>query len=440
LRTPEELGLGSGTVTPSDLSRLSQGLIGSEVLRIASEVRAAIASGRQVLNLTVGDFDPREFPLPDLLREQVKTALDAGHSNYPPSNGVPELRRAVADLYRREMRLDYPVESVLVAGGARPLIYAVYRTLLDPGDKVVFPVPSWNNNHYAHLSGAAGVALPVRREHGFHPTPEQIAEALPQARLLALCSPLNPTGTNMTPDALTAIAWLVVEENRLRARSGRRPVFLLFDQVYWGTSFDTGLPLTPAALVPEVAPYTVLVDAISKSLAATGLRVGWALAHPTVASRLADFLGHVGAWAPKAEQVATAAFLDHPDAFHAFRAQMAERLGTRLRTLYQGLRSLRDRGVPVDAVEPEGTLYLSARFPLGGALGGRTMHSNEDVRRLLLEQAGVAVVPFQAFGVTGEDGWCRLSVGATSPAAIEQGLARLEATLLPAGPLDARLR
>ena len=171
MRTPEELRLGPGMVQPQQLSRLAQGLIGSEVLRIAAEVRATIASGKQVLNLTVGDFDPREFPLPDMLREEVKAALDAGHSNYPPSNGVPELRRAVADLYRREMELDYPVESVVVAGGARPLIYATYRTLVDPGDTAVFPVPSWNNNHYANLTGARALALPVRREHGFHPTP-----------------------------------------------------------------------------------------------------------------------------------------------------------------------------------------------------------------------------------------------------------------------------
>jgi aspartate aminotransferase len=111
---------------------------------------------------------------------------------------------------------------------------------------------------------------------------------------------------------------------------------------------------------------------------------------------------------------------------------MAERLSVRLRALHDGLRRLRERGVPLDVVEPQGTLYLSTRFPLG-AHGGRELRTNEDVRRLLLEEAGVAVVPFQAFGVEGEDGWCRLSVGATSPGAIEQGVARLARVLLP-GP------
>src|ERR1051325_4215335 len=113
------------------LSRLSRGLIGSEVLRIAAQVRALIAAGQPVCNLTVGDFDPREFQPPEPLIAGIHRALTAGHTNYPPSNGVLELRQAVTRFHRREFGLDYPIESVLVAGGARPLIYATYRALVD---------------------------------------------------------------------------------------------------------------------------------------------------------------------------------------------------------------------------------------------------------------------------------------------------------------------
>jgi aspartate aminotransferase len=408
---------------------VAQGLIGSEVLRIAGEVRAAVAAGRDVVNFTVGDFEPREFPLPRKLVDGIKAALDAGHSNYPPSNGILELRKAVLAFYQRELQLDYPLESVMIAGGARPLIYAAYRTLVDPGDGVVFPVPSWNNNHYAYLCGGRAIPLEVKREHQFHPTPEQVAAVLPGARLLSLSSPLNPTGTGIRPEVLAAICQQVVDENRRRERTGERALFLLFDQVYWATAFDSALPASPPSLVPEVAPWTVLVDAISKSLAATGLRVGWALAHPAVTARMSDLLGHIGAWAPKPEQVATAGFLADPAAFHEFRSQMAVRLRTRLQALHAGIVRLRARGLPVEAVEPEGTLYLSVRFALGGTLRGRTIHSNEDMRKLLLEEAGVAVVPFQAFALPHEDGWFRLSVGAVSVADIERGLERLERVL-----------
>ena len=417
-------------VTEASLSRLARGLIGSEVLRIAAEVRAAIAAGKPVCNLTVGDFDAREFPLPPPLLEGVQAALRDGHTNYPPSNGVLELRQAVARFYRREMNVEYPVESVLVAGGARPLIYATYRTLVDPGEAVVYPVPSWNNNHYCYLAGARGVPLEVAREHGFHPTPDQIAALLPEARMIALCTPSNPTGTHMRAETLAAIAGLIVEENRARAVRGERPVFLMFDQVYWSLAFDGDRTITPPALVPEVQPYTVLIDAISKSCAATGLRVGWALAAPAVAQRMSDFLGHVGAWAPKAEQVAVAPLLDDPKFFAGVRADMLKRLRVRLEALHRAFDRRRARGLPVEAVEPEGTLYLSIRIDLAGrTAAGRTIRTNEDIRRLLLEEAGVAVVPFQAFGLAREDGWFRISVGGASLVAIEQGVERLEALM-----------
>jgi aspartate aminotransferase len=417
-------------VDDRSLSRLSRGLIGSEVLRIAAEIRGLVAAGQRVCNLTVGDFDPREFPLPESLLEGVHRALTDGHTNYPPSNGVLELRQAVVRFYRRELSLEYPVESVLIAGGARPLIYATYRALVDPGETVAFPVPSWNNNHYTYLTGAIPLPLEVARADDFHPTPGQVAAALPKVRLLALCTPLNPTGTRMKPSILEGICRAIVAENLRRQGRGERPVFLLFDQVYWALDFDSPRPPTPVSLVPEVAPYTVMLDAISKSLAATGLRVGWSFAAPAVTARMSDLLGHVGAWAPKAEQVATAAFLDAPQAFGEFRRQMQERLRDRLELLYRAFSRLKAQGHPVEAVEPQGTLYLSAHFDLfGHRVAGEELRTNEDIRRILLEQAGLAVVPFQAFGLKREDGWFRLSVGGASVEAIRQGLDRLEAML-----------
>jgi aspartate aminotransferase len=145
---------------------------------------------------------------------------------------------------------------------------------------------------------------------------------------------------------------------------------------------------------------------------------------------MSDLLGHVGAWAPKAEQVATAEFLDDAAAFAGFRREIQGRLRERLELLGRGLAALGQRGLPVEAVPPEGTLYLSARFDLfGRRLGGRQIHTNEEIRRLLLQEAGVAVVPFQAFGLDREDGWFRLSVGGVSVRAIEDGMTRLGALL-----------
>ena len=417
-------------VSDNSLSTLARGLIGSEVLRIAAQVRSLVAAGQPVCNLTVGDFDAREFPAPPRLLSGITRALAAGHTNYPPSNGVLELRQAISRFYLRELGLEYPIESILVAGGARPLIYGTYRTLVDRGEAVAFPVPSWNNNHYCYLTGARGVPLEVSRASRFHPTPAQVRAVLPEIRMLALNTPLNPTGTAIDAEVLAEICRDIVAENTRREQSGDRPVFLMFDHVYWALEFGNDEPVSPAKLVPEVAPFTVALDAISKSLASTGLRVGWSAAAPAVTQRMSDLLGHVGAWAPRAEQIATAEFLDHAEDFHAFRLQMHRQLRERLELLYRSFMSMRERGFPVDAVAPEGTLYLSVGFDLfGSSVDGRELRTNEDIRRLLLESAGVAVVPFQAFGLTREDGWFRLSVGAVSPGAIADGMARLEALM-----------
>nr|HRC85904.1 aminotransferase class I/II-fold pyridoxal phosphate-dependent enzyme [Thermoanaerobaculia bacterium] len=280
-------------------------LVGSEILRIAGEVRALRETGKPVLDLTVGDFSPKQFRIPARLEEAISRALAAGQTNYPPSDGVPELRRAVQSFYQTELGLDYPLEGVLIAGGARPLIWATYQAVLDPGDVVVYPVPSWNNNHYTHLSLAKGIAVETRAENGFLPTAEELAPHLAEARLIALNSPLNPAGSGFRREQLAAIAQLVVDENRRRG-AGSRPLFLLYDQIYWLIAAESAPHQTPVDLVPEVAPYTVFVDGISKAFAATGLRVGWSVGPPYLIQRMRDLLGHVGAWAPKPEQLATA--------------------------------------------------------------------------------------------------------------------------------------
>src|ERR1051325_957257 len=210
------------------LSGLARGLVGSEVLKIAGEVRAMKASGRAIADLTVGDFSPSEFRIPARLQELIAEALAAGQTNYPPSDGTLELRKAVIEFFGRELGLVYPLESTLIAGGSRPIIYAAYAAVVDPGDKVIYPTPSWNNNHYTYLMQAKPVELVVGAETNFMPTAEMIRPHVRDARLIAVNSPLNPTGTVMARSEVEAIARLVVEENERRAAAGERPLFLLW--------------------------------------------------------------------------------------------------------------------------------------------------------------------------------------------------------------------
>jgi aspartate aminotransferase len=319
---------------------------------------------------------------------------------------------------------------VLVTSGSRPGLYATYMTVVDPGDTVVYPVPSWNNNHYVHLSGARGVPVFCHVDAAFLPTRGMLEEAVRGARLLVLNSPLNPSGTAFTAQQLGEICDLVLEENARRG-PGERPLYLLYDQVYWMLTFGQTTHVNPVSLRPEMADYTVFVDGISKSFASTGVRVGWIVGPADLMARMASLVGHVGAWAPRAEQLAVAALLGDRPAIEAYHQEMKAGVFDRLEGIYEGLLALGGRGFPVQAVMPMGAIYLSARFELHGAATpqGKTLATNDDIRHYLLEAAGMAVVPFQAFGLPDETGWFRLSVGAVSRAEIAPVLRRLEEAL-----------
>ncbi|HZL19385.1 MAG TPA: aminotransferase class I/II-fold pyridoxal phosphate-dependent enzyme [Polyangia bacterium] len=420
MQTP--LSFGEHAAVDGSLSDLARGVIGSEILRIAAEIRALKAKGAQICNLTVGDFDPAQFPAPAALLDGMRAALAAGQTNYPPSDGVVALREAVARYYAKHLGLNYPVESVLITGGARPLLYGSYKTVLDPGDAAVYPVPSWNNNHYAYLCGARAVEIPVGADTNFFPTPDHLRPHLPYARLILINSPLNPTGTAIDADVLRQICEMIVGENRRRERAGGKAIWLCYDQVYWQLVFGGAQHVTPPEVCPDVTPYTIILDAASKSFAATGLRVGWAVMPPAARQRMADILGHVGAWAPRPEQVAMAALLDDDAAVTTYLAEMRPRVQQRLDRLAAGFAEMQKDGYPVEVIAPQGAIYLSVRFAIPD-------QSNDATRKLLLDRAGFAVVPFQAFGLREDSGWFRISVGAVSLAEIDAALPRVRAAL-----------
>ena len=427
---PTGLEFGDQRTQDRELSAMARSLRGSEILRIAAEIRALGSAGRPICNLTVGDFDPRQFPIPAALRALVVRALEAGETNYPPSDGILALRQAVIEYIAREHGVSYPVESVVITSGGRPAIYAVFRCLVDPGDTVVSPVPNWNTDYYAGLVGARLASVRTSPANAFQPRVNDVAPHLGGATLLCLCSPGNPTGTVLPPDALRGILKAVLSENLRRSATGRRPLFVLHDLMYGGLVFGGAPHAHPLAMVPEMAPWVVTVDGISKAFAATGLRVGWAAGPPAAIARIRDFVGHVGAWAPRPEQVATATFLRDAPAITAFHAVMERELTARQDALFDGIVALKEAGAPVDAVRPQGGMYLALRLDLADrAVGGIRVSDNEGIRRLLLERAGLAVVPFQAFGDPEESGWFRLSVGAVSVQEIQQGLKRLEVLL-----------
>jgi aspartate aminotransferase len=365
-----------------------------------------------------------------LLEDATREALSMGETNYPPSDGVLELRRAVISFYEEWLGLSYPLGSVLITGGSRPGIHATYSAVVDPGDAVVYPVPSWNNNHYCQMVGAVPRPVVCGRADAFLPSRDMLEQAVRGARLLALNSPSNPAGTAFTREALEGICELVLEENERRGED-ERPLFLMYDQVYWMLTFGGTQHVNPVSIRPAMSPYTIFVDGISKSFAATGVRVGWVLGPTDVVQRMGSIVGHIGAWAPRAEQVATGRLLGARDEVTAYSSGMKAKLLERLNALHLGITSMKSAGLPVDSIPPMGAIYLSARFNLIGRRTpeGDLLSTNEEIRRYLLKEASLGVVPFQAFGSREEDGWFRLSVGAVSVDSVNGMLPRLRAAL-----------
>jgi len=413
----------------SRVSRLADELRGSAILAIAGEVRALIAEGKPILNLTVGDFSSKQFRIPQELEDGIVDALRDGESTYPPPIGLDALRAAVREFYLRRFGLDFPLPSILIASGARPAIYAAYRAVVNAGEKVVFGVPQWNNDYYCELVGAQSVTFDCDASTGFLPTAEMLRPHVRDARMIALNSPLNPTGTAYGAAELSAICDLVLEENGRRAGKDR-PLFVLYDQVYW--MITNGVQhVDPVSLRPEIAPYVIYVDAISKAFASTGLRVGWAIGPVDVIRPMNDVIGHVGAWAPRPEQVASAKFLSDHAAVDRYIDNMRKEVTLRLDAVHDGLGALQRDGLPVESVRPQGAIYVSARFALHGlrTAEGEMLETDEDVRRFLLREAALAVVPFSAFGAHGDHGWFRISIGVASVADIEAVMPRLRESI-----------
>lgn len=409
---------------------MAEHMTGSAILKVAAEIRELMAAGHDICNLTVGDFAPAEFPVPALLARATAEALERGETNYPPPNGIPELRAAIAQFYRDRLHLDFENDQILLSAGARPAIYAAFRVLLDPGDRVVISVPCWNMPYYVYLTGAEPRLVECDASTAFLPTRQMLEREVRGARLLTLNSPLNPAGTAFDAETLRGICDLVAEENARRG-PGERPLYLLYDQIYWLLTFHGTAHVDPLTLRPDIAPYTILIDGISKHFAATGMRVGWAAGPADIIRSMSDFNGHVGSWAARAEQVATVRLLGSRTEVDAYHRTMIRGLQARLDALHDGLIELKNKGLAADAFAPMGAIYLSVRFPLIGKRtpDGKLLQSNEDIRSYLLRAAGFAAVAFQAFGVPHDSGWFRLSAGAVSLAQIAAVMPRLEKAL-----------
>jgi aspartate aminotransferase len=394
------------------LSHLAETLIGSEIVKLGGEIRDKIRKGEKIYNFTVGDFDPAIFPIPKELEDAIIDAYRKHFTNYPAAEGNLDLRESIAVFLKDREELVYNTDEILVSSGGRPLIYSLFRTLIDKGDKVIYAVPSWNNNHYTHLNGGEHVVVEATAENNFMPTAEALRPHVKEAVLICLCSPQNPTGTTISRKDLSAICELVLEENARRGPDGKK-LYVLYDQMYWQLTYGAIEHFNPVSLYPAMREYTVFVDAISKAFAATGVRVGWSFGPAEIIGKMKAIMTHIGSWAPMAEQKATAAYLLQKDNIDSYLAGFKGAVSSRLQRIYEGFAALKKEGFSVDVLAPEAAIYLTIKIDLKGKKTGQgvVLKEQSDVTSYLLNEAGLAIVPFSAFGAAKTSPWYRLSVG-----------------------------
>lgn len=398
------------------LSGVANNLISLSISNIAAKINERKSKGEKIFNLTIGDFDPVHFPIPQKLEEEIISAYKSKLTNYPVVGGMPELLKSVSAHLKHFGGFDYGTNEIITGSGSRPLTYILFKTLIDKGDKIINIVPSWNNYNYVQLVEADEITLEAKPENDFMVTADEIKPLLSFASLITFNSPSNPSGITYSSENTKNIFNLIVEENKRRIAEDKKPIYVFYDIVYWLLTYGKTKFINPVEVCPAIKDYIVFVDGISKCFAATGVRLGWAFGPEPIIAKMKQMIAHIGAWSPKPEQIAVSKFLKDTIEVEKYLSEFKNGLFERLVLLHTTIMDIKATGLDVDAISPQGALYLSVKLNLIGykTPKGNTISSVADITNFLLDEAGIAVVPFYAFGSNPDSLWFRISVGVCS--------------------------
>ncbi|MEM2866068.1 MAG: pyridoxal phosphate-dependent aminotransferase [Candidatus Hadarchaeales archaeon] len=339
----------------------------SSTLRVLSLAKRLEREGRKILHLEVGEPD---FDTPDHVKRAAWEALQRGMTKYTPSEGLPELREAVAE------RVGAEAGNVLITPGAKHAIFCAMEAILDPGEEVILPSPCWTYDGIVLSAGGRPVFLETRMEEGFRVDPGRLERALtPRTKLLVLNSPSNPTGAVLDEENLRAILELARERN----------LWILTDEIYDHLVYE-GKSASLLSLAGSLEGI-VYINGFSKTYAMTGWRLGYAVAPKELVAEMNKIQQASTSCVPGFVQVAGLEALRGPQDFVE---RMREEFRRRRDFLVKGLSSLGLRCLP-----PQGAFYVFPRLPEG--MGDSTRFCE-----LLLEKAGIASVPGAGFGPFGE--------------------------------------
>jgi len=379
----------------------------SPTLSVSAKAAALRAEGRDILSLAAGEPD---FDTPAHVKAAARRAIDEGHTKYTAVDGLPALKQAVIDKFRRENGLEYQTNEILVSCGAKHSIYNLMQALLNPGDEVIIPAPFWvSYPDMARLAGAEPVIIKTGLEQGFRITPEQLRGAISdKTRLLILNSPSNPTGASYSREELAALGEVLEQTPDLLIASDD-----IYEHILWsGEGFVNIVNACPA-----LKERTVVINGVSKAYAMTGWRIGYAAGPARLIGAMKTIQSQSTSNPTSIAQYAAI------EALNGDQSMIPEQCAV-FRQRHDFVREQMNRIEGVQCSASDGTFYS---FPNMQGVIDRMENIGNDIELAehLLEQAGVAMVPGSAFGAPG---YMRLSF-ATSMEVLEQAMERLQKAL-----------
>lgn len=396
-----------------ELSTLAQSVHASTTIAIDTKLRQKKAEGIDVIGFGVGEPD---FPTPENIKQAGIRAIEENKTRYTPTAGTLELRNAICDWMQREWSVAYTPDEIVVNGGAKHILYVVLKTLLNPGDEVILPVPYWVSYYeLIQMVGAVPVLLETTEESGFKINGEQLRAAItPKTKVLILNSPGNPTGMMYDREQLEDIAKVCVEED----------LYVIADEIYGKLVFDGKEFVSFPSLGEEVKKRTILVNGVSKSYAMTGWRIGFAAGSKSIVKIVSNYLSHsTSGTSSICQAAAVEAFSGPQDTVEVMRKEFEVRRDY----LYERMSKMSF----VHPVRSEATFYMLMNLEklIGKTLYGVEIKDADDFADVFLEKGLVAVVSCTGFGSPNYVRWSF----AASHDTIKKGLDRLETFLKGAG-------
>ncbi len=382
------------------LSPVAQAIVEPATLLMARRSRELRAQGRDIIDLSLGepDHDPPAFAI-----EAAQEALLGPWHKYPPVNGYPDVRQAIADKFQRDNGLSYSPDQVVVSTGAKHSIMNVVMAICGPGDEVVIPAPYWvSYSEQVKLVGATPVIVHSTLEEDWKAPIERIAAAItPRTRLLMFSSPCNPSGSVLSRKELEALAEVVARHPEL---------YVISDEIYEHIVFD-GDHVSFATL-PGMLERTITINGLSKSFALTGWRIGYIGAPLWIAQACTKLQGQFTSGANSiAQRVAKACVEADPALLTGMRNDFLRRRDLVLAAL---------KSVPGWRCNvPQGAFYLLP--DVSASFDGKSIKGSVDLSLHLLDAAGVSLVEGRSFGA---EGTLRISY-ATNDAKLTEAMSRV---------------